>query len=105
MNAPPVSTVRSDIVRTATIERTRIVPWRKSAGPSTTTDPAPAPTPAVMPRRSPTARARTATSAPARPTRVMPTWVTKRSRRGVKASASTPISAAAKTISIGAVSA
>ncbi len=104
VNGPPESTVRSASVSTATIARTRIVPCRKSAGPSTTTEPVPVPTPAVIPCRSRAARITTATSAPTRPTTVTATCVTNRSLRGTKASASTPTSAAANTMSIGEVS-
>src|SRR5829696_6390640 len=91
---PPTSGDRSASSSTDSRPSTSSVPCRKSAGPSTAIAPA-----AVTSERP--ARATTATSAAARPSRAMATWVVNRLARGTTASTSTPTQAVARTIRIG----
>ncbi len=95
------SSRRSAKVNVATSATSRIVPWRKSAGPSTAMAPIAAILALVVPKppaASPTTAAKPAASA----STDSRSWAWYRLRRGRNASRTTPTTAAPSTISAGA---
>ncbi len=91
---PPPSILRSAKNATPTIEADRIVPWRKSAGPSTASAPEAAITDVP-------ACATTATRAPISAPKVSTSWTGRRHFRGKNASKITPTTPAPSTTTMG----